>query len=78
MTDWMRPDEVGHELRGARPDVHVDVGGALFVLASGQVEQAGNVVRVEQLFRRGHGVVDRLADDRQSGNGHGVVLLLAP
>ena len=60
----------GHELRRPSADVHVNVGGALLVLETGQLQQPVDIARIKKLFCRGHGIVDRFADDRQIGDRH--------
>ncbi len=45
VTDWIWRTRSAMNSGERGPDVHVDVGGALFVLRPGQLEQAGNVVR---------------------------------
>ena len=63
-------DHFGHELGRARADVHVDVRRPFFVLHLGDFQNARNVAGVEQLLRRRHRIVDRFADNRQTGNRH--------
>jgi len=57
-------DHLGHEFGRPRADVDVDVSRALLVLKAGQLQQALDVFRVEELLGRGDRIVDRFTDDR--------------
>ena len=64
------PDQIRQELATARPHVYINVGSAALILRHGERLKSLNIASVKKLFRRRNRVVNRLADNRQSGNRH--------